>query len=123
MVTIKEYLEVQEYLDKEYPTKEKRAKVEEIYIHGIKDKLKKESIELEPIKEIDLSDYVGLTILDLQLNELISINLTRDTALTTLNLGYNQLTSVDFLNALSYPEKLRSLVVSNNKIHLTKILD
>ena len=62
----------------------------------------------------DLSDFVNLKGLNCSNNQLTSLVLSGCENVVVLNCSDNQLTSVDFLNALSHPEKLESLLISSN---------
>ncbi|RHZ35308.1 hypothetical protein [endosymbiont GvMRE of Glomus versiforme] len=100
----------QKYLDNKYKTKAEREKVKTINVD-----------ELLESGELDLSDYVDAEAIFLPRSNLTKLNLGEMQNLKLIFLYDNNLTSIDFLNILPCPEKLKSLVVSNNKIQPTDI--
>ena len=72
------------------------------------------------LTSVDLTNNIGLEILDISYNNLTSVNLTNNTKLVTLYLSGNKLTSVDLTNNVALVNlnlscnKLTSIDLNNN---------
>ncbi|RGB27798.1 hypothetical protein C1646_768639 [Rhizophagus diaphanus] len=130
------YLNLQQYLDKLYPTKESKKEVKEIAIdfyenpievvgggklilqgyHDLKELIIDGDYLKSKLTELDVSDCYNLELLHCIENELISVNLINNKKLKKLTLAYNQLNNVSFLKYIPCPRGLVHLNISNNNI-------
>src|SRR6185312_14644439 len=73
------------------------------------------------LTNLDLSKNVNLKELCFFFNQLTNLDLSKNVNLSVLSCPNNQLISVDFLSKLPYPEKLETLVISDNNIQPTTL--
>jgi len=129
---------LQEYLNKKYPTKKEKEKVERIDVRGLYQQLDGKELDCRsypnlkvlflythylksPIIKIDLKQNINLVELSSYESQLTNIDLSNNPNLKILNLRNNQLTSTGFLNYLPNPEKLEELALCGNNIQPTNI--
>ena len=114
---------LQEYLNEKYPTEEDKEKVKKINISAILARLmqKQDFKPQNPEESLDLSEYKNLESLSLNECKITKIEIGDLPNLTNLTLTHNYLTSVEFLNQLSNPKKLETLVIGSNNIQPTDI--
>src|SRR5436190_22050741 len=93
----------QEYINQNYPTKEKREKTTKL-------KINKENLE----NNLDLSDFVNLEQLDCCNNEITRLKLTGLKNLYYLDARRNRITNLEDIASLESPEKLKECYLSDN---------
>ncbi|CAG8566644.1 23718_t:CDS:2, partial [Racocetra persica] len=107
---------VQEYLNKEYPTRQEREQVKAL---DVSDK------NLEG--SLDLSDFVSLKELNCQCNKLTSLNLTNCLQLEKVECSYNKLINLDISNCFPLTKLncddnlLTNLILPANLINLKEL--
>lgn len=127
-------LQVQEYVNQKYPTKEDREKVIELDISGWNEKEWKEKPDWKKLGgDLNLTEFPNLEKLNCSFNEITSLNLTNCSKLTELKCWDNQLKKINFttlpylkilyawtnyLTKLNWkalsPENLTNISISNN---------
>ncbi|MCE8163174.1 MAG: protein kinase [Candidatus Moeniiplasma glomeromycotorum] len=115
-IEITKLVQAQEYMNQQYPVKEKRKEVTELNINGQK---------LEG--DLDLSDFFELRELYSFDNKLTSLNLSNCLQLEKITCSYNRLTNLDVINCLNLTllscenNLLNNVTLPINSINLKKL--
>jgi len=112
---------IQEYLNKQYPTREEKEAVREIRLDEVNKEREKQGVGKLDGGELDLSDFPNLWRLYAYNCSLTKLTLNNCICLKRLYLTGNKLTSLDFLMELPNPKELEWLIICDNNIKSTNI--
>ncbi|GBC08651.1 hypothetical protein RclHR1_00830002 [Rhizophagus clarus] len=115
------YLDIQKYINSNYPTKEEREKLTKFIIS-------RKNLE----GHLDLSEFVNLEKIDCSENQITSLDISKNKLLTEIDCSKNKLTNLDLSNCLKIISikancnQLKSIklsVVNNERLKYLNLLD